>query len=66
MKHTIYLPCNSRAHFDGDFSYRCENCFAVVGSIGQPKRCSDLAKEFKMYETLGHQGWDYEKENQES
>lgn len=27
---TIFLPCNSTAHFDGEFSYRCDICFAVV------------------------------------
>jgi len=32
---TIFLPCGSTAHFDGDFSYRCDSCFAVVGSMGQ-------------------------------
>jgi len=49
---TIFLPCGSTAHFDesSGISYRCNSCFAVVGSIGQPDRCK----------ALGDKGWDYE------
>jgi hypothetical protein len=60
---TLYLPCNSVAHYDGDFSYRCENCFAVIGSVGQPNHCVEIANKYKMFEKMGHQGWDYEKPN---
>ena len=39
----MYLPCGAVAYFDESscIGYRCENCMAVVGSIGQPQRCKD-------------------------
>lgn len=57
----IFLPCGSRALFDesSGISYRCETCFAVVGSIGQPRECVDEAKKYEVLETLGGKGWDY-------
>lgn len=63
---TIFLPCGSSAHFDGDFSYRCNNCFAVVGSIGQPTRCQEEAHKWKNLKALGGKGWDYELGQQEA
>jgi hypothetical protein len=56
---TIFLPCGSRAHFDGDFSYLCEDCFAVVGSVGQPDRCKAEADNWKITKKLGGPAWDY-------
>jgi hypothetical protein len=56
-----YQPCGSRATFDGDYSYRCENCFAVIGSIGQPRECVDEAKKYENWQAMGGKGWDYEK-----
>jgi hypothetical protein len=56
-----YQPCGSRAIFDGDYSYRCENCMAVIGSIGQPQSCKEEANKWKAWEHLGGKGWDYEK-----
>lgn len=58
----IYLPCNSRARWDyeSDMGYRCETCFAMVGSIGQPQTCVDKANKYKMYEKLGGEKWNYE------
>lgn len=55
----LLLPCGSRAHYDGDFSYRCEDCFAVVGSVGQPTQCQEEANKWKAWEQLGGKGWDY-------
>lgn len=57
----IHLPCGSRAVFDesSGISYRCENCWAVVGSIGQPQYCKDEAKKWDSWKALGGQGWDY-------
>ena len=57
----IFLPCGSRAYFDdsGGISHRCEQCMAVVGSIGQPQRCKDEAKKYDVWEQLGGRGWDY-------
>lgn len=37
------LPCGNRALFERDgLSYRCQRCFAVVGSIGMPVSCKQL------------------------
>lgn len=44
---TESLPCGSIAHWDGDFSYRCENCFAVIGSIAEPERCRKMREDTK-------------------
>lgn len=40
----INLLCGSVASFDHEsgISYRCNTCFAVVGSIAMPKDCKDL------------------------
>lgn len=40
----IELLCGSIASFDFDsgISYRCNTCFAVVGSVGMPRNCKDL------------------------
>lgn len=59
----MYLPCGSTAHFDksSGISYRCEECMAVVGSIGQPQSCKDEAQKYDNWEELGGKGWDYYK-----
>lgn len=40
----ITLLCGSMASFDhaSGISYRCETCFATVGSIGMPRQCKEL------------------------
>lgn len=40
----IKLLCGAMASFDEDsgFSYRCDSCGAVVGSLGMPSRCKEL------------------------
>ena len=56
------LPCGGTAYYDYEstcHSYRCQNCFAVVGSIGQPQRCKDEATKWESWAKLGGQGWDY-------
>ncbi len=53
------LPCGGTAEFDGDFSYRCWTCMAIVGSIGQPQHCKDEAKKWDNWKVLGGKGWDY-------
>lgn len=57
----INLPCGSRAFFDesSGISYRCEDCMAVVGSVGQPQRCKDEAQKHENWAKLGGKGWDY-------
>lgn len=59
----IYLPCNARARWDSEseMGYRCETCFAMLGSIGQPKQCQEETKKMKVFEQLGGGKWDYEK-----
>ena len=55
------LPCGGVAYFDesSGISYRCDTCYAVVGSISQPKHCKEIAKKYDMWEKLGGEGWDY-------
>jgi len=38
------LLCGGVPRFDYDsgYSYRCDKCFATVGSIGMPRHCKDL------------------------
>ena len=57
----MLLPCGGRAVFDesSGISYRCENCMAVVGSIGQPEYCKEQAQKYENWERLGGKGWDY-------
>lgn len=57
----IKLPCGSIALFDADagYGYRCTDCFAVVGSIGQPKECVEEAKKYDTWKRLGGKGWNY-------
>lgn len=57
----IISPCGGVALFDGDYSYRCMDCMAVIGSIGQPQECKDQAKKYYNWEALGGKGWNYEK-----
>ena len=59
----MYLPCGGLAYFDHNsgISYRCEDCGAVVGSIGQPRECADEAKKWDSYEKAKMWKWDYEK-----
>ena len=56
-----YQPCGAVAFFDGEYSYRCLDCLAVIGSMGQPRECVDEAAKYENWETLGGKGWDYEK-----
>lgn len=61
------LPCGGTAFFDegAGYGYRCWDCMAVVGSIGQPQHCKDEAKKYEVWERLGGKGWDYFKEEEE-
>lgn len=57
-----YLPCGGVARFDesSGIGYRCEYCWAVVGSIGQPARCREESSQWHAYEVAGLWKWDYE------
>jgi hypothetical protein len=50
----IELLCGSVAEFDIDsgISYRCRSCFAVIGSVGMPKRCKELYEMEKIVSKL--------------
>jgi len=55
------LPCGGTAYFDQDsgIAYRCQDCMAVVGSIGQPQRCKDAAQKYENWAAMGGEPWDY-------
>lgn len=57
-----YSPCGNRATFDhsSGMSYRCDQCWAVLGSIGQPQQCKDEAKKYENWKQMGGKGWNYE------
>lgn len=59
----IRMPCGGTAHFDegAGYGYRCWDCMAVVGSMGQPSRCKEEAKKWDAWKALGGQEWDYKK-----
>jgi hypothetical protein len=50
----ITLLCGSTASFDVEsgISYRCNECFAVLGSTGMPKQCKELYDMERVLETL--------------
>ena len=57
----VRLPCDSIARFDADsgISFRCETCWAVVGSIGMPGGCREEIDKWDAYESAGMWKWDY-------
>lgn len=58
---TIYGPCGGIATFDdgAGYGYRCEDCGAVIGSVGMPKRCQDAQQKYDNWKALGGKGWDW-------
>jgi hypothetical protein len=58
----LYLPCGAEASFDysSGISYRCEACGAVVGSVGQPRDCSEEAAKWEAYKSAGLWRWNYD------
>jgi hypothetical protein len=64
IHNTIHLPCGASATFcyEAGFGHRCNNCWAVVGSIGQPRECVEATNKYKVLKMLGSNVvWDYEK-----
>jgi hypothetical protein len=55
----IILPCLAVA-FQEEFCYRCIDCNAIVGSVGQPNQCQKESEKYKMLNAMGGKGWDYE------
>lgn len=50
----IELECGATASFDVEsgISYRCNTCFAVVGSIGMPRECKELDDMIRVMQKL--------------
>ena len=44
--YSIDLKCGNKGYFDrsSGCAYRCDSCFAVIGSVGQPNECRDEQK----------------------
>lgn len=57
------LPCGGEAYFDwrSGISFRCETCGAVLGSVGQPRRCKEENDKWQAYERADMFRWDYER-----
>lgn len=54
-EHGCYVPawitslCGGKANFEPDgLAYRCERCFAVVGSMGMPADCKAMYEQQEM------------------
>ncbi len=44
----IKLPCGAEAFQDAEtneYSYRCKECFCIVGSVGMPRSCRELLEK---------------------
>lgn len=41
------MKCGGTPHFDHDsgYAYRCDTCWAVIGSVAQSKECVEENKE---------------------
>lgn len=57
----ISMPCGSIAELDygAGYGYRCHDCMAVIGSMGQPRSCKDEQEKYRNWEKLGGKGWEY-------
>lgn len=64
----MFPPCGGTAYFDDEsgIGYRCEDCGAILGSIGQPTTCREEAQKYENWKKLGGRGWDYLKGDVES
>ena len=61
MARGIKLPCGGVAVFDQESGcgHRCTTCFAMIGSVGQPRRCVENANKYSTIAALGGKDWDY-------
>ena len=50
----IYMPCGGTAYFDhsSGISYRCDTCFAVLGSIGMPQECREIYRKMELLDVI--------------
>lgn len=64
----LKLPCRGVAVFDepSGIGYRCEDCMAMLGSVGQPRRCKEEAAKWDAYEKNGMWRWNYKTGEPES
>lgn len=55
------MPCGGLAEFDygAGHGYRCLDCMAVIGSMGQPKSCVDEQQKYSNWAALGGKDWEY-------
>ena len=59
----LHMPCGGVAFPDeaAGIGYRCEDCMAVIGSVGQSDRCKAEAQKYEDWKKLGGKGWNYKK-----
>lgn len=57
----IHMPCGgtARQDYSTEFSYRCDDCGAVPGSIEQPHNCREITEKYRMWKKIGGKGWNY-------
>jgi len=55
------MPCGSVAEFDhgAGYGYRCHDCMAVIGSIGQPRSCKEEQEKYRNWAKVGGKDWEY-------
>lgn len=59
VKYNIH-PCGGRSYIDYEnMCERCISCFSVIGSIGQPAQCKEIAEKYNTLTRLGGGDWDY-------
>lgn len=51
---SVTLLCGATAHFDygSGIGYRCDDCGAVVHSVGMPRECKELYEMREVVERL--------------
>lgn len=51
---SIATPCGATAYFDigSGIGYRCEECMAIIGSMGMPRECKDLMEMDEIVDKL--------------
>ena len=52
------MKCGGTPRFDYDsgYAYRCDACFAVIGSMGQPRSCVEINGGSGTHEENGGRG----------
>lgn len=60
----MILPCGGKAFLDPEsstYGYRCDTCFAIVRSIGQPDSCVELLDYWNEKKSSEGTGWDFKR-----